>query len=201
MRYGMVIDLKRCFGCYGCQLSCKAEHATPPGVFFARVVKRESGTYPNVRKVFLPLLCMHCETPPCEAVCPTGATSKRPDGIVDIDREVCVGCRYCMQACPYEARYFHAKTRYYFGAQGPTEYEAVGYAKHPTGVVMKCNFCAHRLARGEEPSCVLTCPTHARTFGDLDDPQSAVSRLIKERGGEPLHPELGTGPSVYYLPA
>ena len=201
MRYGMVIDLKRCFGCYGCQVSCKAEHATPPGVFFARVVKRESGTYPNVRKVFLPMLCMHCETPPCEAVCPTGATFKRPDGIVDIDREICVGCRYCMQACPYEARYFHAKERFYFGAQGPTEYEAVGYAQHPTGVVMKCNFCAHRLARGEEPSCVMTCPTNARTVGDLEDPHSEVNRLIKERGGEPLHPELGTGPSVYYLPA
>ncbi len=201
MRYGMVIDLKRCFGCYGCQVSCKAEHATPPGVFFARVVKRESGTYPNVRKVFLPMLCMHCETPPCEAVCPTGATFKRPDGIVDIDREICVGCRYCMQACPYEARYFHAKERFYFGAQGPTEYEAVGYAQHPTGVVMKCDFCAQRLTRGEEPSCVLTCPTNARTFGDLEDPHSEVNRLIKERGGEPLHPELGTGPSVYYLPA
>ncbi|OGK91631.1 MAG: 4Fe-4S ferredoxin [Candidatus Rokubacteria bacterium GWC2_70_24] len=201
MRYGMVIDLKRCFGCYGCQVSCKAEHATPPGVFFARVVKRESGTYPNVRKVFLPMLCMHCETPPCEAVCPTGATFKRPDGIVDIDREICVGCRYCMQACPYEARYFHAKERFYFGAQGPTEYEAVGYAQHPTGVVMKCNFCAQRLTRGEEPSCVMTCPTNARTFGDLEDPHSEVNRLIKERGGEPLHPELGTGPSVYYLPA
>ena len=197
----MVIDLKRCFGCYGCQVSCKAEHATPPGVFFARVVKRESGTYPNVRKVFLPMLCMHCETPPCEAVCPTGATFKRPDGIVDIDREICVGCRYCMQACPYEARYFHAKERFYFGAQGPTEYEALGYAQHPTGVVMKCNFCAHRLERGEEPSCVMTCPTNARTFGDLEDPHSEVNRLIKERGGEPLHPELGTGPSVYYLPA
>lgn len=201
MRYGMAIDLKRCFGCYGCQVSCKAEHATPPGVFFARVVKRESGAYPNVRKVFLPLLCMHCDHPPCEAVCPTGATFKRPDGIVDIDREVCVGCRYCMQACPYEARYFHARPRHYFGTQGPTEYEARGYAKHPTGVVMKCDFCAHRLARGELPSCVATCPTRARTFGDLDDPQSEVSRLIKERGGEPLHPELGTGPSVYYLPA
>ena len=201
MRYGMVIDLKRCFGCYGCQVSCKAEHATPPGVFFARVVKRETGTYPNVRKVYLPMLCMHCEIPPCEAVCPTGATLKRPDGIVDIDRELCVGCRYCMQACPYEARYFNDQARWYFGAQGPTEYEALGYAKHPVGVVMKCNFCAHRLAQGELPSCVVTCPTSARTFGDLDDPESQVSRLIKERGGEPLHPELGTGPSVYYLPA
>ena len=201
MRYGMVIDLKRCFGCYGCQVSCKAEHATPPGVFFARVVKRESGTYPNVRKVFLPMLCMHCETPPCEAVCPTGATFKRPDGIVDIDREICVGCRYCRRGCPYEARYFHDRTRYYFGVQGPTEYEAAGYGRHPTGVVMKCNFCAHRLEQGALPSCVVTCPTNARTFGDLDDPESAVSRLIKERGGEPLHPELGTGPSVYYLPA
>ncbi len=201
MRYGMVIDLKRCFGCYGCQVSCKAEHATPPGVFFARVIKREIGAYPNVRKVFLPVLCMHCETPPCETVCPTGATFKRPDGIVDIDRELCVGCRYCMQACPYEARYFNDAQRWYFGDQGPTEYEAVGARNHPIGVVMKCNFCAHRLEAGELPSCVVTCPTTARTVGDLDDPESLVSRLIKERGGEPLHPELGTGPSVYYLPA
>ena len=201
MKYGMVIDLRRCIGCYGCQVSCKAEHATPPGVFFARVVKRETGTYPNVLKVFLPMLCMHCDNPPCEEVCPTGATFKRPDGIVDIDRGICVGCRYCMQACPYEARYFHAKERFYFDGQGPTEYEATGYQQHPTGVVMKCNFCAHRLERGELPSCVVTCPARARTFGDLDDPESEVNRLIKDRGGAPLHPELGTGPSVYYLPA
>ncbi len=200
MRYGMVIDLKRCFGCYGCQISCKAEHGTPPGVFFARVVKREVGTYPNVRKIFLPMLCMHCENPPCEAVCPTGATFKRADGIVDIDRNICVGCRYCMQACPYEARYYHAKERFYFDGQGPTEFEEFHSQDRPTGVVMKCNFCAHRLERGQLPSCVATCPTNARTFGDLDDPNSDVRRLIKERGGQPLHPELGTGPSVYYLP-
>jgi Fe-S-cluster-containing dehydrogenase component len=200
MRYGMVIDLKRCIGCYGCQISCKAEHGTPPGVFFARVVKREVGTYPSVRKIFLPILCNHCEDPPCEEVCPTGATFKRPDGIVDIDVNLCVGCRYCMQACPYEARYFNAKERFYFDGQGPTPYEAAR-SRHPTGVTLKCNFCAHRLERGEQPSCVVTCPSVARTFGDLDDPNSEVSRLIKERGGAPLHPELGTGPSVYYLPA
>lgn len=197
----MVIDLKRCVGCYGCQMSCKAEHATPPGVFFARVIKREGGTYPNVRKLLLPVLCMHCEDPPCETVCPTGATVKRPDGIVEINHDLCVGCRYCMQACPYEARYFNDKERFYFDGQGPTEYEAVGYRQHQTGVVMKCNFCAHRLGNGALPSCVATCPTGARIFGDLDDPNSEVSRLIRERGGEPLHPELGTGPSVFYLPA
>lgn len=199
MRYGMVIDLKRCIGCYGCQVICKAENATPPGVLWARVVKRESGKYPNVRRVNLPLLCMHCKEPECLKACPTGATEQREDGIVFVDNTKCVGCRYCMNACPYTARYFHAKERYYFGEQGPTPYEEWGYQKHPTGVVSKCDFCRHRVDEGLEPACVANCMCKARTFGDLDDPYSEVSRLIKEKGGRPLYPELGTEPSVYYL--
>jgi len=196
----MVIDLKRCIGCYGCLVACKAENGTPPGVLWARVFYQEFGRYPNVRKLPFPLLCMHCQDPACQKVCPTGATQKREDGIVIVDDTMCVGCRYCMMACPYQARYFHAKSREYFPGQGLTPYEKVSYTKHPTGVVSKCNFCLHRVERGQEPACVANCMAKARYFGDLDDPSSEVSRLIRDRGGYQLHPELGTDPSVYYLP-
>jgi len=201
MRYGMVIDLKRCIGCTGCALVCKAENATPPGVLWLRVVKSESGKFPQVRRVSMPVQCMHCAEPPCLEVCPTGATYKRADGIVDIDADKCVGCRYCMMACPYSQRYFYDEERHYFPGNGATPYEQARSERHPSGVVMKCNFCRHRISAGKDPACVANCPAVARYFGDLDDPTSTVSRLIKERGGYTLHPELGTGPAVYYLPA
>ncbi len=199
MRLGMVIDLKRCMACYGCQMSCKAEHGTPPGVFFARVLKREEGHYPTPRMLFLPVLCNHCSDAPCVSACPTGASHYAEHGIVDIDKDMCVGCRACMMACPYNNRYFLDERRYYFGEAGPTPYEEACADRHPEGVVMKCNFCRHRLAEGKDPACVENCAAKARTFGDLDDPESIVSRLIKERGGFTLHPEAGTGPNVYYL--
>jgi molybdopterin-containing oxidoreductase family iron-sulfur binding subunit len=142
---------------------------------------------------------MHCKDPECLKACPTGATVQRADGIVYVDDTKCVGCRYCMNACPYTARYFNAKERYYFGEQGPTPFEERGYKRHQTGVVSKCDFCQHRVDSGLEPACVANCMCKARIFGDLDDPYSEVSRLIKEKGGRPLYPELGTDPSVYYL--
>jgi Fe-S-cluster-containing dehydrogenase component len=200
MRYGMVIDLKRCVGCYGCQLSCKAEHGTPPGVFFARVSKREFGTFPNTQLIFLPLLCFHCAEAPCVDVCPSGASHYREGGIVDINADACVGCRACMQACPYSARYYNEEQRFYFPGQGLTPYEEARYVKDNTGIVMKCNFCIDRVQNGLEPACVANCATRARTFGDLDDPHSDISRLIRLRGGQQLQPEQGTNPSVYYLP-
>lgn len=199
MRWGMVIDLKRCIGCYGCQLACKAEHGTPPGVFFARVLKQEEGQYPTVRQLSLPVLCNHCEDAPCIAACPTGASFKWEDGIVDIDHDLCVGCRACMMACPYTNRYFNDQPQHYF-PQGMTPYEEARTQRHEQNVVMKCNFCRDRVRTGKPPACVANCPTIARTFGDLDDPLSEISVLIKERGGFTLHPELGTGPAVYYLP-
>ena len=200
MRYGMVIDLKRCIGCYGCQLSCKAEHGTPPGVLFARVAKHEFGTFPNTGLVFLPLLCFHCTNAPCVDVCPTGASYYREGGVVDIDKNACVGCRACMQACPYGARYYNENQRSYYPGQGLTPYEEVHYSEQNSNVVMKCNFCIDRVNAGLQPACVANCACHARTFGDLDDPNSEVAQLIRQRGGEQLQPELGTNPNVYYLP-
>ena len=196
----MVIDLKRCVGCYGCQLSCKAEHGTPPGVFFARVVKREFGTFPNTQLVHLPMLCFHCASAPCVEVCPTGASHYREGGVVDVTTDDCVGCRACMQACPYGARYFNETQTGYFPGQGLTPYEALKYSARNVGVVLKCNFCLDRVQAGLEPACVANCAARARTFGDLDDPLSEVSQLVRLRGGEQLQPELGTHPSVYYLP-
>jgi dimethyl sulfoxide reductase iron-sulfur subunit len=199
MRLGMVIDLKRCVGCYGCQLVCKAENGTPPGVFFARVLKREEGTYPDTRQTLLPVLCNHCSDAACVNVCPTGASHYALHGIVDIDADKCVGCRACMVACPYNNRYFNDKPADYFGDAGPTPYEIVRSKRHPEGTVMKCNFCAPRLAEGKLPACVANCAAGARTFGDLSDPNTEASRLIRARGGFTLHPEAGTGPNVFYL--
>ena len=200
MRLGMVIDLKRCIGCYGCQIACKAENGTRPGTTYARVVKREWGEFPNVKRLSIPVLCMHCKEPPCVEVCPTGASQKRDaDGIVFIETENCVGCRACVMSCPYGARYFQDEERDYFELGG-NEYERQAYASHERGVVEKCDFCRSRLERGEEPACSANCMCKARIFGDLEDPSSEVSRLIREEGGFQLNPELGTDPSVYYLP-
>jgi Fe-S-cluster-containing dehydrogenase component len=200
-RYGMVIELSRCVGCHACAMACKAENGTPPGVWWSKVLTTEIGKYPNASMDFLPLLCMHCENPACVEVCPTGASYKRPDGIVVVDYDQCMGCRYCETACPYDARTIVDEIRPYYPEFGSTPYEEVMYQKHQAGVVEKCNFCVERVAQGQEPACVTTCPAYARHFGDLDDPNSEVSKLIAQRHGYQLKPELGTEPSVYYLPA
>lgn len=200
MRLGMVIDLKRCIGCFGCQIACKAENGTRPGTLYARVMRQETGAFPNVRRLSLPLLCMHCSAAPCVEVCPTGASQQRDDGIVFVDPDVCVGCRSCVMACPYGARYYQDAEHVYFREASATPYETARYQSHPSGVVEKCDFCRHRLERGLEPACVANCMCKARIFGDLDDPESEVSRLIREQGGFQLNAELGTDPSVYYLP-
>jgi len=213
MRWGMVIDLKKCIGCWNCVLSCKAEHFLPPGIFWCRVLISETGKYPLVTKHILPVRCNHCQNPKCVEVCPTGATQQREDGIVWVDPDKCMGCRYCMMACPYQARSFYSDEREYFPGQGLTPFEEIGKQLYPhtPGTVVKCNFCMERidagLAKGLKPGvdreatpvCVINCPTKAMYFGDLDDPYSEVSELIKERRGKPLHPEYGTEPSIYYL--
>ncbi|MFQ5826268.1 MAG: 4Fe-4S dicluster domain-containing protein [Dehalococcoidia bacterium] len=197
-RLGMVIDLKRCVGCYACIVSCKAENGTQPEVFWSRVLEREEGKYPSARRIFVPVLCNHCNEPACEAVCPTRATSRTIDGMVLIDEDKCIGCRACMTACPYGARFFVREEHHYY-PQGPTPYEKVAYKKHQSGVVQKCNFCLDRIEQGLEPACVQTCVAKARFFGDLDNPESEVSQLQKQRYAFKLRPELGTDPKVIYV--
>ena len=199
MRYGMVIDLKNCVGCMACTVACKAENQTRPGIFWNIVKDQEFGEYPMVTRVFLPMPCMHCKEAPCVNVCPTGASHRREDGIVIVDYDKCIGCKYCIEACPYGARYFNGESAGYFGTE-LTEMEKIGFSRHKTGVVEKCTFCVDLVAQGKEPACVKTCIGKARYFGDLDDPDSKVSQLIKSRHGTQLLKELGTDPSVYYLP-
>jgi Fe-S-cluster-containing dehydrogenase component len=201
MRYGMVIDLSRCIGCNACTIACKQQNGTSPGVFWSKVLVSETGTYPHAKQVYQPLLCMHCADAPCEKVCPTGATQKLANGIVMVDQEKCIGDRHCMIACPYTSRYFLDSKQTYFPDKGITTYEEAMQGNHILGTVEKCNFCKDRVATGQKPACVLTCPAQARFFGDLDDPNSEVSRLIATKAGYQLYPELGTDPSVYYLPA
>lgn len=196
---GMVIDLKRCIGCYACVIACKLEHCTPPGILWARVLEREDGKYPSARRLFLPLLCNHCQDAPCLRVCPSGATFRGEEGEVLIDPDKCIGCRACITACPYGSRFFHKDQHSYFPGY-LTPYEKMGYPQHKVGTVQKCDLCKERREQGLEPACVQTCPTSARTFGDREDPQGQPQRLIRERGGFQLRPELGTNPSVYYLP-
>lgn len=199
-RYGMVIDLKRCIGCDTCTIACKAENATPRGVLWNRVLKYETGVYPDSRLHFLPLICMHCDEPECEKVCPTGATKKREDGIVVIDSNKCMGCGCCILACPYASGSFLDKIHTYYAGH-ITPFEEIGYTKHKVGTVEKCDFCLERVVQGLQPKCVTACMGKARVFGDLDDPNSEVSRLIRERGGFTISSEMGTKPSCYYLSA
>ena len=203
-RYGMVIDLKRCYGCYACVMACKTANHTPPGVMWARLLMSEVGTYPNVVRQALPVLCMHCEEPSCLEVCPTGATMKLDNGIVIVDKDKCMGCKYCIMACPYGARYSVDKWESYFPEGLPlSPYEEFTRKawedKSGIGVATKCDFCRDRLAAGQVPACQEVCPADARVFGDLDDPASEASVLIKKYRGEVLNPEFGNVPKVYYL--
>jgi Fe-S-cluster-containing dehydrogenase component len=170
-------------------------------MWWSKVITTEHGKFPAASIKSTPMLCMHCGNPPCVAVCPTGASYKRPDGLVIVNYDQCMGCRYCEAACPYGARSFLDSIKRYYPEKEITPYEQVAYARHQAGVEEKCNFCIERFNKGLEPACVATCPAYARYFGDLSDPNSEVSKLIAQRGGFQLLPELGTDPSVYYLPA
>ena len=199
MRYGMVLDLQRCTGCNACTVACRAEQGTPAGVHFHKVMKYEAGKYPNAKMKFLPMPCMHCQDPPCQKVCPTGATFMDDSGLVLIDQTKCIGCRACMVACPYESRQFLWEIKNYYLGSLPTPYEKIKQKGFEKGTVVKCTFCVHRLGEDRLPACVETCPSVARTFGDLDDPESEVSKLIVLHRGMPFRAELETQPSVYYI--
>ncbi len=200
MRYEMILDLKRSIGCYACLMACKVENKTPPPVFWARVIEKEEGKYPSVNRTYLPTLCYHCQEPPCHDIYPTGATAKRDDDIVYVDYDICIGCRTCMMACPYGSRFYWGKPKdkTYF-PKGLNPYEVTAPQDFQRATVQKCDFCFRRLEQGLEPACVITCPTKACIFGNLDDPASEVSQLIRERRGIQLQAELGTNPSVYYI--
>lgn len=211
VQYGMVLDLKKCVKCNACTIACIAENHLPPGVVYNPVTQREVGEYPNVRMEFLPTICNQCQNPPCVSVCPVEATWRRPeDGIVVIDYDRCIGCRYCLTACPYQMRSFdygehynlEPQTAYYDGSPSP-EYNQHRIRKgaygSPIGNARKCSFCLHRVKKGLKPACVESCLGHARYFGNLADPNDELWEIITRNGHIRLKEEMGTEPSVYYL--
>ncbi|ADH85125.1 4Fe-4S dicluster domain-containing protein [Desulfurivibrio alkaliphilus] len=181
-RWVMVVDPDKCIDCKACDVACKRENGMDAGtdqqVYRNWITsKGVEGTYPYLKERFEPSQCQHCQNPPCVKVCPTSASYQTEDGLVAIDYKRCIVCASCILACPYDARYKSPQTK----------------------VIDKCTFCAHRIAEGKLPACVDTCPTKVRVFGDLNDPNSEVARLLATRHYRVLKPEQGTKPSLFYL--
>lgn len=203
-RFGLAIDLEACIGCHTCSVACKTANNLPREMWWSTIhtvggtaMDTSEGQYPNAELSYLPINCQHCENPACVAVCPTGASFIREDGIVTIDTDKCIGCRACIAACPYTG------VRTYNAAEPEYDVEiALGAAdapKHVYNTVEKCTLCTTRIDRGELPYCVEACPVHARIFGDLDDPDSEISKAVAGRETMRLLEEKGTEPKTYYL--
>src|SRR6266851_4723743 len=179
MRYGFVIDQRKCIGCHACTVACKEENQVPLGVNRTWVKYIEKGVFPDTRRYFSVMRCNHCDNAPCVTICPTVALYRRPDGIVDFDGDRCIGCKSCMQACPYDALYIDPETQ----------------------TAAKCHYCAHRIEVDLEPACVIVCPVQAIVPGDLDDPNSRIARLVASQQVAVRKPEQGTQPKLFYLGA
>lgn len=172
----MAIDTNKCVGCADCVVACQTENLVPHGYCRDWIVENVEGTYPSLDMKFQSERCNHCENAPCVRCCPTGASHIAEGGIVLVTHDECIGCGACIESCPYDARYVH-----------------------PEGYVDKCTFCIHRVDKGENPACVDVCPTYCLHFGDLDDPNSDVSKAMKDRSWYVLAPEAGTKPQLYFL--
>jgi Fe-S-cluster-containing dehydrogenase component len=179
-RYGMVIDETKCVGCYACRVACQNQNHLTPTAAYNFLDEREYGTFPDVQREFQPIQCQHCDNPPCVSVCPTGASYKRADGIVLVNPADCIGCKYCIAACPYDVRIINEK-----------------------GFVEKCRFCIEFVEEGGTPACATTCMTGVRIFGDLDDPKSEISRYIAKNRHHLRYFKgtLNTKPRIYYRKA
>jgi len=177
MNYGFVIDNRKCIGCHACSTACKSENEVPLGVYRTWVKYVETGAYPDVRRHFQVTRCNHCANPPCVRICPVTAMYQRADGIVEFDPRVCIGCKACMQACPYDAIYIDPESH----------------------TAAKCHYCSHRVELGLEPACVVVCPEHAIIAGDMDDPNSEISRILATQKVTVRKPEQGTAPKLFYI--
>lgn len=221
-QWAMVIDLAKCIGCHACTIACVSENKLPPGVVYRPVIEQELGTYPNVRRRFVPSPCVQCQKPPCVAVCPVQATYKDDHGVTVMRYERCIGCRYCLAACPYGARtsdfgeWYTKDTPEAAGtivggaavAAATESQPAAEYGKawrrredrgSPVGNARKCHFCLHRLEVGALPACVTACIGRATIFGDRLDPGSLVASMMHQARAYRSKEELGTNPAVYYL--
>ncbi len=176
--YVMVVDQRRCVGCMACIVACKAENEVPPGQYRTRIIEKVEGKFPKLLMEHRSELCSHCDNPPCVYNCPTRASYKdRKTGMVLLKKHRCVGCKACIAACPYSAR----------------------YVNHEKGYVDKCTFCSHRVKEGKKPACVATCVGQSRIFGDLDDPESAVRKLLKKWPSDVQLKSAGTEPRIFYI--